>query len=174
VTNVALTLLNARACAPNALTVNPPLITTNAEVLIKPQSEDLRSDWLLQILHITVVFIRESSMKKQWIGLLFAFMTAWAWAGMDANTASKAELESVKGVGPSTAQAIVDARKSQAFTNWEDLIGRVKGIGPAKAAGLSAQGLSVGGKAYTAAKVDKAKATANKTMAKVDKPKPNN
>jgi competence protein ComEA len=110
-------------------------------------------------------------MKKQWIALLFAFMTAWAWAGIDVNTASVTELESIKGVGPATAQSIMAARKTKAFANWDDLIERVKGLGPAKAKGLSAQGLSVGGKAYAPGKAAKDMAKPkDKAMSKMAKP----
>ena len=34
-----------------------------------------------------------------------------AWAAVDLNTASQAELESINGVGPSKAQAIIEYRK---------------------------------------------------------------
>ena len=94
-------------------------------------------------------------MKKQWLALLFAFLTTWAWAGLDVNKATSEQLQGLKGVGNTTAQAILDARKAQPFSSWEDLIERVKGLGQGKAAHLSEQGLNVNGQAYAMQKKQK-------------------
>ncbi|MBE9194551.1 helix-hairpin-helix domain-containing protein [Synechocystis sp. LEGE 06083] len=51
------------------------------------------------------------------------------------NRGSQAELESLPGIGPSTAAKIITTRKQKPFTSLEDL-GRVKGIGPSKIEGL--------------------------------------
>lgn len=103
-------------------------------------------------------------MKKQWLALLFAFLTSWAWAALDVNTATSEQLQGLKGVGNTTAQAILDARKEQPFSSWDDLIERVKGLGQGKAAHLSEQGLSVNGQAY--AKPKKQKKTKEDRMSK--------
>jgi len=51
---------------------------------------------------------------------------------IDVNRATRAELESLPGVGPKLAQAIIDDRTANGpFARPEDLL-RVKGIGPAK------------------------------------------
>ena len=47
------------------------------------------------------------------------------------NTATVAELDSLPGIGPATAQKIVDYRQGHRFQTKEDLM-QVKGIGPAK------------------------------------------
>lgn len=49
----------------------------------------------------------------------------------DVNKATAEELVAVKGIGPSLAAAIIDARSRGAFRSIEDL-DRVKGIGPKK------------------------------------------
>jgi len=49
-------------------------------------------------------------------------------AGVNINTASAEELESLKGIGPSTAQKILEYRKEHKFQSVEDLM-NVKGIG---------------------------------------------
>jgi competence protein ComEA len=58
---------------------------------------------------------------------------------VNVNTATTAELESLPGVGPATATAIVDERtRNGPFASVDDLE-RVPGIGPAKLAALRAQ-----------------------------------
>ncbi len=77
-----------------------------------------------------------------------------AHAGLEVNRASLAELETVKGIGPSLSTRILQAREQAAFASWDDLRQRVRGIGTAKAASLSAQGLTVSGAAYAATDSD--------------------
>jgi competence ComEA-like helix-hairpin-helix protein len=63
---------------------------------------------------------------------------------IDVNTASAAELEQVKGIGPRTAQRIIEARETGGrFRDAEDLRKRVTGIGPAKVKSMSAGGLNI-------------------------------
>ena len=51
---------------------------------------------------------------------------------IDINTASKEELQKIKGVGPSTAEKIIEYRKEHSkFSNIEE-IKEIKGIGDAK------------------------------------------
>ncbi|MDT8989290.1 helix-hairpin-helix domain-containing protein [Curvibacter sp. APW13] len=67
---------------------------------------------------------------------------------VDANTATEAELDSVKGLGPSQTARILQAREKGLFKNWADLMARVKGIKPATAAKLTANGLTVNEQGY--------------------------
>jgi len=49
-------------------------------------------------------------------------------AGVNLNTASAEELASLKGIGPSTAEKIVEYRKAHKFSSVEEIM-NVKGIG---------------------------------------------
>jgi len=91
-----------------------------------------------------------------------------AFAAVDINKASVAELEAVRGVGTATAGKIVDERKKAAFKDWPDLMQRVGGIKQSRAGKLSEAGLTVNGKAFDgAAPADKAaKPAENKVVVK--------
>jgi competence protein ComEA len=77
-----------------------------------------------------------------------AMACATAFAAVDVNKANQAELEAVKGIGPSMSGRIIEARKTGSFKDWSDLQTRVKGVGAAKSAKLSAEGLTVGGAGF--------------------------
>jgi len=62
---------------------------------------------------------------------------------LELNTANEAELDSVRGLGPSSTARILDAREQGLFKDWDDFMRRVKGIKPTTAAKLSATGLTV-------------------------------
>jgi competence protein ComEA len=102
-------------------------------------------------------------MLKKLLAVALMLFTALAMAAVDVNKATDAQLDSVKGIGPVTSKLIMSERKKGEFKNWQDFIDRVKGIGDKRAAGLSAEGLTVNGKAYkdTAAKSDKKEAKAS-------------
>jgi competence protein ComEA len=109
-------------------------------------------------------------MLKKILVILAMLYASVAFAAVDVNKASAAELDGVKGIGPVTSKAIMDERKKGAFKDWADLIARVKGVGEGNAAKYSAEGLTVNGSAYKAAaatkKEDKKEA---KAAAKEDK-----
>lgn len=69
---------------------------------------------------------------------------------LDVNTANEAELDSIRGLGPSATARILVAREKGLFKDWADLMQRVKGIKPRTAAKLSAAGLSVNQQPYAA------------------------
>jgi len=54
-----------------------------------------------------------------------------AWAAVNINTATQSELESVKGLGPSKAKAIIDYRKKNGAFKSVDELDKVKGFGKA-------------------------------------------
>ena len=110
-------------------------------------------------------------MLKKILALLAMLYAAAAFAAVDVNKASAADLDGVKGIGPTTSKAIMDARKKGGeFKSWEDLISRVKGIGESKAAALSKEGLTVNGAEFkkAAAKDAKAQAKDGQKDAKAD------
>ena len=90
-------------------------------------------------------------MIKKWIfAALFSLAAITSFAALDVNTATEAELDSIKGLGPASTARIMKARGDGAFKTWADLMSRVKGIKPATAAKLSAGGLTVSGEPFTA------------------------
>ena len=88
-------------------------------------------------------------LKKILAILAFLMTAAVAMAAVDANKATEAELDSVKGIGPGTSKLIITERKKGEFKDWNDFITRVKGVGEKRATSLSDAGLTVGGKSYT-------------------------
>ena len=90
-------------------------------------------------------------MIKSLVALLFALSSAAAFAALDVNKASLAELEAIKGIGPTVAQRILDERSKTPFADWSDMQSRVKGVGQANAAKFSTGGLTVNGNAYAGA-----------------------
>ena len=116
-------------------------------------------------------------MIRNFIALLLAVFALNAFAAIDVNQASQAELETVKGIGPGLSAKILKARQANTFKNWDDLVDRVGGVSPGNAARFSQAGLTVSGSAYNstaakpakAAKADKApKAKQNKKSEKAD------
>ena len=87
-------------------------------------------------------------MRKKIIAFLACMHLARAFAGVDVNQASEADLDGVKGLGPATTRLILAERQKADFKSWADLISRVKGLGQNSAAKLSEAGLSVGGASY--------------------------
>ncbi|MBK6006722.1 helix-hairpin-helix domain-containing protein [Ramlibacter ginsenosidimutans] len=104
-------------------------------------------------------------MLKKILAVLALLYAAASFAAVDVNKATAAELDSVKGIGPSTSKTIVDERKKHGdFKSWEDFISRTKGIGETKASSLSKEGLTVNGAEYkkATAKEEKKESKAEK------------
>ncbi len=86
-------------------------------------------------------------MLKSFFLCLALCLPLLAW-GTDVNKANEAELDSVKGLGPSSTARILKAREKGPFKDWADIMQRVKGIKPAVAKRLSDAGLTVNGQSY--------------------------
>jgi len=90
-------------------------------------------------------------MCKKLLVLMLAFFSAVAFAALDVNKATQAELESVKGIGPAISGKILEERQKGAFKDWPDFVERVKGVGEHNAARFSTEGLTVNGSAFAGA-----------------------
>lgn len=85
------------------------------------------------------------------LGVLTGLMLPGVAQALDVNTATQEQLRGVRGIGPKTAQIIIEERsRGGRYESLEDLSDRVKGIGPKKAASLQAAGLSAAGPAASA------------------------
>jgi competence protein ComEA len=119
-------------------------------------------------------------MLKKILAIAVMLYAAVCFAAVDANKATAAELDGIKGIGPSISSKILDERKKGNFKDWTDFISRVKGLGEANAAKFSAEGLTVNGTAFKAtaptaapaASAAKAAAPAAAPAAKVEAAKP--
>jgi competence protein ComEA len=91
-------------------------------------------------------------MFKKLLALVASLYVAMAFAAVDVNTATSAELDSIKGIGPVKSALIISERKKAPFKDWNDFVTRVKGVGTDSAAKFSAEGLTVNGARYKAGK----------------------
>ncbi|HJD44998.1 MAG TPA: DUF655 domain-containing protein [Candidatus Paenalcaligenes intestinipullorum] len=107
--------------------MNPFLQSTVAQ----PLNQASKSRWL--------------SARRITLGLLLASGLVPHWAlATDLNTADAQALEALKGIGPKTAQAILEEReRGGPFINAEDFQERVRGMGPKKVEGLLQYGLII-------------------------------
>ena len=61
-------------------------------------------------------------MWKKLVVIALSLWAAAAFAAADANKATAAELDAIKGIGPAISAKIIEERKSGAFKDWNDLI----------------------------------------------------
>ena len=112
-------------------------------------------------------------MKKLLLALM-AFFAALgiAMAAVDVNTASQAELETIKGIGPAISAKIIEERKKGSFKDANDLQERVKGIGEASVKKMVDAGLVVGGGKGVVRETQPTAAKAEKAPEKAAAPAP--
>lgn len=105
-------------------------------------------------------------MFKKFLAFFAAMFLVAAFAAVDVNKATEAELDGIKGIGPVTSKLIMSERKKAEFKNWDDFVARVKGVGDKSAAKFSAQGLTVSGAKYEGPAAAPAKKTGKPLMEK--------
>ncbi|WCM86391.1 ComEA family DNA-binding protein [Acidovorax sp. NCPPB 3576] len=91
---------------------------------------------------------RAKALLRSLIALVAAFHCMAASAAVEVNTASVADLDGIKGIGPALSAKILKAREQGPFEGWTDLVARVQGMGKTSAARLSNEGLTVNGAAF--------------------------
>lgn len=100
-------------------------------------------------------------------------MMVGAVHAVEVNAADQASLETVRGLGPAKAKAIIDERKKNGpFKDAADLHSRVKGVGEKTVERLMSNGLTVNGQGSSvksgtkkSAKSDDSKASSQETKA---------
>ena len=97
--------------------------------------------------------------------VLTACFAATSFAAVDANTATEAELDGIRGIGPGLSGRILAERQSAPFKDWADFIARVPGVGKASAGKLSAGGLTVNHHTFSAAKAHNQQSPASASSA---------
>nr|WKF56150.1 ComE operon protein 1 [Paraburkholderia busanensis] len=79
------------------------------------------------------------------VALVLSLSAGFA-AAVEVNSADQAALQSVKGIGPVHAKAIIDERtKNGPFKDADDLASRVKGLGTKSVTNLETAGLTING-----------------------------
>ena len=68
-------------------------------------------------------------MLKRILTFVVMLYAAASFAAVDANKATAAELDGLKGIGPAISAKIIDERKKGSFKDGQDFIDRVKGVG---------------------------------------------
>lgn len=72
-------------------------------------------------------------------------LSSFQLSAVDLNQATVSDLQQIKGIGPKTAERIIDERsRGGPFDSLQDLSDRVKGIGPKRLVTLEASGLKAG------------------------------
>ena len=103
--------------------------------------------------------------------LSWLLLSGHAHAAIEVNSADQAALESVQGLGPSKAKAILAERKKNGpFKDSADLHGRVKGIGEKTVERLMGHGLVINGQSNANTGASKKTKVTAKHLEKEDAP----
>jgi competence protein ComEA len=123
--------------------MNPFIESTSAELLPCQAGRAPRSPWAaMRARGGRHALRRVMGALLVTAGLGFATPQAHA---LDVNQANAQQLETIRGIGPRTAEVIIAEReRGGKFESFEDLAERVRGIGQKKAQALQAAGLQVG------------------------------
>ncbi len=81
----------------------------------------------------------------KWIYAIALMLSVHSVLALDINLANEAELDSIKGMGPSLSAKVLEARTQGPFKDWNDLMNRVSGIQKNKAKQFAKQGVTVNG-----------------------------
>ena len=116
---------------------------------------------------IVVLQHGEPRMKKLLLALLVSLALSFsAFAAVNINTATQAELESLDGIGPVKAAAIIDYRKKNGGFKSVDELEKVSGVGPVTMAKVKKDVAVSGSISVPAAKTKTADKPAAKDMKK--------
>lgn len=84
-------------------------------------------------------------MLKNILAAAVLSLSAMAAHAIDVNSADRAALQGIKGIGPAIAQTIITERDAHgAFADEADLAKRVRGVGPKSAKHFTAGGMTFG------------------------------
>ncbi|MDR2016747.1 MAG: helix-hairpin-helix domain-containing protein [Burkholderiales bacterium] len=110
-------------------------------------------------------------MKKLILGMVFALFSLCAFAAVDINTATSEELQTLSGIGPEKAQAIIDYRIQHGpFKSVQDLQ-NVKGFGEKTIAKLGDDITVSSGRKTSAKKESQTDSNSAKSKTKEEKKK---
>jgi competence protein ComEA len=122
-------------------TVAVPLASEQALVQPQKQIEPPRGRWSFPFAHQAANRLARRSRVAVMLAGVGVGLSAQA---LELNTATAEQLKELRGVGPRTAQIIVQERnRAGPFESLEDLSDRVRGIGPKRLQALQAAGLRV-------------------------------
>lgn len=88
---------------------------------------------------------------KRWLAGFALVLATGAVVAQEINTATRAQLEQLNGIGVTLADRILAERERAPFSGWQDFERRVKGMRGARAERLRAQGATVNGERERAA-----------------------
>lgn len=139
---VRATLLRGRAVNPFLdSTVAVPLASEQSVIQPQKQAERLTGRWSFPFAYQAGNRLARRSRVAVMLAGVGVGLSAQA---LELNTATAEQLKDLRGVGPRTAQMIVQERnRAGPFESLEDLSDRVRGIGPKRLQTLQAAGLRV-------------------------------